>query len=193
MQETYTLGFSTFIFYGSISGSMMISLSLSGRVVNKSGLPIRKKMEDFEILAVNLLPNTPFNYGYSLGQNNRVIQVANRAALAGHIKTNFRSVYYLKTKESEDFVLFGSTKEHRKEIYANQIAMLSAKVDQNKKSGWLFLMISGILFYFTTRDSISIYAFALHAVLVLVFFLVLPYSFMQFLRNRLRRRLSNID
>lgn len=193
MQETYTLGFSTFIFYGSISGSMMISLSLSGRVVNKSGLPTRKKMEGFEILAVNLLPNTPFNYGYSLGQNNRVIQVANRAALAGHIKTNFRSVYYLKTKESEDFVLFGSTKEHRKEIYANQIAMLSAKVDQNKKSGWLFLMISGILFYFTARDSISIYAFALHAVLVLVFFLVLPYSFMRFLRNRLRRRLSNID
>ena len=190
-----------------LSPGMLIFLSLltliilgsiwwSIRVVPRKGLPVRKSVNEFEILDVNRIPNTPLEYAYTLDKNSRVIQVESEEALQGAINQGLISIYYIKKADSNDFILFGSEKQDQLTIKEWQLNQLNEKINQQKR-GWIQLLIyfvvTMILIVFipsnTFDDAIEI--FVVIICLAPIFWL-LPLFFLFYLRKIKTRKFEDL-
>lgn len=190
-----------------LSPGMLIFLSLltlfilgsiwwSIRVVPRKGLPVRKSVNEFEILDVNRIPNTPLEYAYTLDKNSRVIQVESEEALQGAINQGLISIYYIKKADSNDFILFGSEKQDQLTIKEWQLNQLNEKINQQKR-GWIQLLIyfvvTMILIVFIPSNTFddAIETFVVITCLAPIFWL-LPLFFLFYLRKIKTRKFEDL-
>lgn len=73
--------------------------------------PKTKKLEDFELLDINLIKDLPIDYAYVMPQSNRVIQKRNKEELFSIVKKDLKSIKYIKVGPDTDFVPIESVVE----------------------------------------------------------------------------------
>lgn len=117
------------------------------RFVNRGELPITKALNEFEVLEGNLIPGTSFDYGYTLGKNNRVVQVRSKQELDELIATIYRRVYYIKENPNEDFVLFGSRENHKEEIKYWKVEEINMEMKSHLKRVYIYPFL--VIIFFT--------------------------------------------
>ncbi|UKN00586.1 hypothetical protein K6119_12680 [Paracrocinitomix mangrovi] len=99
--------------------------------------PETKKLEDFELIDINLIEDHPFEYGYTFKRSNRVIQKDSELALDEAIKENVGHIEYVKTKPDSDFILFKNIPKYK--TYQSLIKFNKSK--RELMSGLLLLVI----------------------------------------------------
>lgn len=70
-----------------------------------------KKLEEFELLDINLIKDTPLDYAYVMFNSNRVIKKENKELLMEIVLENPYSAQYIKLGSKKDFELTESIPE----------------------------------------------------------------------------------
>jgi hypothetical protein len=164
--------------------------------VQRKGLPVRKSVSEFEILDVNRISNTPFEYAYTLSKNSRVIQVESEEALQDVINQGLPSIYYIKKGDSKEFVLFGSEKQDQLTIKEWQLNQLNKRIDQQKRN-WinLLLIYVGLILLNIFMKSYSlneVLIMSVNMIWVLFIFWLLPLFFLLYLRKIKTRKFEDL-
>lgn len=111
---------------------------------NLKNRPKTKKLDEFELLEINLIKDTPLDYAYVMIKSNRVIQKENKKSLIEIILKDHYSIEYVKLGPERDFELISSIPELSK--------IINRTKRKNAKSGLiinliLIIVLSGIIIF----------------------------------------------
>ena len=145
-----------------------------------------RHISDFELVEVNLIPDTPIEYAFNFVHNKRLVQKATKEELIASVQENWKKIAYVKMGKDALLLPISEIPELEKPIIEQKIATLKSE----RYSGPLTLLFWYALTVWVWRD----YSTLGNVILVCSLIFVAAYVFIFFSnRKRMRRLEEELD